>query len=193
MPASLVLASGSPRRRELLSHFGLPFVVFPAEVDERVAAGESPAAAAERLARAKAKAGRRASPGAVVVAADTLVALDGQIFGKPAGAAGAKRTLRSLSGRTHEVHTGLCVAGPAGIRSRAVTSRVRMRALSGGEIDWYVATGEPLDKAGAYAVQGRGAIFVEAIDGSWSNVVGLPLAELTPMLSEAGVALPWIA
>ena len=190
----LVLASASPRRRELLAHLGLAFEVFAPEIDESPLPGEAPARTAERLACEKAAAGRRAFPAAAVIAADTLVSPDGQTaLGKPATADDARRMLRLLSGKRHEVYTGLCVAGPGGRRSRTVTSAVRMRPLTEAEIDWYVATGEPLDKAGAYAIQGRGGVFVTAIDGSWSNVVGLPMAELTAMLSELGMALPWLA
>ena len=197
MPAAkppLVLASASPRRRELLAHLGLPFEIVRPEVDESLRAGEGPAEAVARLACEKAREGRRAHPAALVVAADTLVSLPGgEIFGKPRDAADAKRMLRALSGRAHEVRTGVCVAGPAGERSAVVTTEVRFRPLGDAEIGWYVGTGEPLDKAGAYAVQGKAAAFVAAIDGSWSNVVGLPLAELTVLLEGMGAPLPWLA
>jgi septum formation protein len=193
--ANLVLASASPRRRELLAQLGLPFEVFAPQVDETPGAGEvDTQQLVKRLALEKATAGRRAFPQARVIAADTLVALPGRLaLGKPSGAEEARRMLRSLSGRQHEVSTGVCVSSPERSVVRAVTTRVSMRTISDAEIDWYVGTGEPLDKAGAYAIQGRGAIFVSAIEGSWSNVVGLPMAELTEMLADIGVALPWLA
>ncbi len=199
MPATptpaLILASASPRRRELLSQLGLPFEIFAPQLDETPGPAEvDPAKLVERLAREKAAAGRRAFPAAVVIAADTEVALPGQrVFGKPANAEDARRMLGTLSGREHQVSSGVCVWTPERSATRTVVTRVRMRPMSGDEIDWYVATGEPLDKAGAYAIQGKGAIFVAAIEGSWSNVVGLPMAELTAMLSELGVVLPWQA
>jgi septum formation protein len=195
LASGLILASASPRRRELLAQLGLPFEVFEPRVDETPAAGELAAVQlVERLARAKAEAGRRAFPGATIIAADTEVALpERPVFGKPADAGDAKRMLRSLSGRQHQVCTGVCVASPERSIVRSVVTQVDMRPMSPAEIDWYVGTGEPLDKAGAYAIQGKGAIFVAAIQGSWSNVVGLPMAELTAMLSELGVALPWLA
>jgi septum formation protein len=192
-PPSLVLASTSPRRRELLAQLGVPFEVFSPQVDERPGPDELEATKlVERLAREKAEAGRRAFPGATVIAADTEVALPGQrTLGKPADAEDARRMLRSLAGRQHEVSTGVCVWSPERALARTVVTRVQLRPLSEAEIAWYVGTGEPLDKAGAYAIQGKGAIFVAAIEGSWSNVVGLPMAELTEMLAELGVGLPW--
>jgi len=190
----LVLASASPRRRELLSHLGLAFEIFRPDVDETPGPGEGAAALVERLAREKARAGAKAFPQALVVGADTLVSLPaGELFGKPRDASDAKRMLRALSGRTHEVRTGIAVVGPGASRAQVVTAQVRLRPLSDPEIAWYVSTGEPLDKAGAYAVQGKAAAFVQAIDGSWSNVVGLPLAELTVLLAELGAPLPWLA
>ena len=194
-PTALVLASASPRRRELLAQLGLPFEIFAPDVDERPGPGEFDATKlVERLAREKAEAGRRDSPDAIVIAADTEVALPRQrTLGKPADAEDARRMLRSLAGRQHEVSTGVCVWGPERRLARTVVTRVRVRPISEAEIAWYVGTGEPLDKAGAYAIQGKGAIFVAAIEGSWSNVVGLPMAELTEMLAESGVALPWQA
>jgi septum formation protein len=189
---SLVLASGSPRRRELFAHFGLPFEVFRPDLDEESKGLEDAPRWAERLAREKAQAGLAAHPEATVVAADTLVCVGGGLtFGKPDTNEDAKKMLRLLSGRSHEVFTGVCVATRARQWSQTVCTRVRMRPLGEAELDWYVATGEPLDKAGAYALQGRGSIFIEAIEGSWSNVVGLPLAELSTMLAGLGVALPW--
>ena len=191
-----MLASASPRRRGLLAQLGLPFEAFSPEVDEtpRAHTRLDTAKLVERLAGEKAAAGRTAFPQATVIAADTLVALPGQrALGKPTSTDDAKRMLRSLAGRRHEVSTGVCVASGDRSTTRVVVTRVQLRPISEAELDLYVATGEPADKAGAYAIQGKGAIFVEAIEGSWSNVVGLPMAELTAMLSDAGVVLPWLA
>lgn len=183
--AILVLASGSPRRRELLSAMGVDFTVRPAEIDESVQAGEAPVAYVERLARAKAMAA--AAPGEVVLAADTVVDLDGTVFAKPADADEARRTLATLSGRRHRVHTGVAVARDGRVISSVTTTEVTFRELSTSVIDDYVATGEPLDKAGAYGLQGRGGRFVAALAGSASNVVGLPMAPTAALLSAAGL------
>jgi septum formation protein len=177
---TLVLASGSPRRAQLLGHLGVAFEVRPADLDESVLPGEEARAYVERLARAKAAA--VAGGGELVIAADTTVEVDGTILGKPVDRADATRMLRLLSGRTHRVHTGVAVAD----RSIVVTTEVRFVDLTEGEIAWYVGSGEPLDKAGAYAIQGAGGAFVAGIDGSASNVVGLPLAELVDLLRAAG-------
>lgn len=213
-PMRLVLASGSPRRRELLALAGLLFETTRVDLDETPYPGETPAAYVERLAWEKARAAlsdlsaspslseqppglARAARGAlselstVVLAADTTVALDGEIFGKPLDAADARAMLRRLSGREHEVLTGLCVLGPERDVRRVVVSRVRFTRLSDEAIAWYVADGEPLDKAGAYGYQGKGALWVDGIVGSASNIVGLPLAETMAALVEAGVAPPW--
>ncbi len=207
-PSPLVLASGSPRRRELLALLGLPFERLSPDVDESPRPREEVAAWAERLAREKAQAGLSQRPHATIVAADTLVSLPpleplgpsgspeaetGRItFGKPQGAEDAKKQLRLLSGREHEVYTGVCVANARRLTSQTVVSRVRLRAFSEAELAWYVGTGEPLDKAGSYAVQGQGALFVKSIEGSWTSVVGLPVAELCAMLEGMGVPLPWL-
>ncbi|HVS03721.1 MAG TPA: Maf family protein, partial [Thermoanaerobaculia bacterium] len=182
----LVLASASPRRRELLAGLGLAVAVRPAAVDERLLPGEEAAAHVERLAREKAEA--VAAAGELVVAADTVVTLDGEVLGKPADAADARAMLRRLQGREHRVLSGVAVrdAGAGRTAAEVEVSRVRLAPLSEREIDWYVATGEPLDKAGAYGVQGRAALFVAGIEGSWSNVVGLPLALLYRLVAELG-------
>jgi septum formation protein len=177
---TVVLASGSPRRAQLLALLGVAFEVRPADLDESVLSGEDAMVYVERLARAKAAAA--AGVGDLVIAADTTVELDGEILGKPIDADDAARMLRLLSGRAHRVHTGLAVAE----RSMVVTTVVRFVELTDADIAWYVGTGEPLDKAGAYAIQGAGGAFVAAIDGSASNVVGLPLAELIVLLRAAG-------
>lgn len=182
----LLLASRSPRRAELLRLVGAHFDIAPSDVDERPLPEERAEAHVLRLAEAKARA---AEPGVangetVVLGADTVVTLDRAILGKPADEAEARRMLASLSGRIHEVWTGLFLYDPAHARGvgEAVRSIVKFSPLTADEIERYVATGEPLDKAGAYAVQGYGAAYVEAIEGSYTNVVGLPLGHLRHLL-----------
>ncbi len=189
MPPRLVLASQSPRRRELLEQLGFALDVRPARTDEAVHAGEPARDYVVRVAQEKA----RAVPGDVVLAADTAVVLGGEVLGKPRDADDAARMLAALSGTAHEVLTGVCVRRPA-IRIEAslvVATTVRFARLSPAQIAWYVDTREPLDKAGAYAIQGAGGAFVEGVDGSVSNVVGLPLAETAELLRRAGFPLPW--
>ncbi|HEU4332955.1 MAG TPA: Maf family protein [Candidatus Eisenbacteria bacterium] len=188
----LVLASRSPRRSELLTLVGAHFDVSPADVDESALPGERPDAHVLRLSETKARAAwaaREAAAGGsaeetLVLGADTIVTLDREILGKPAGPEEAARMLSSLSGRIHEVWTGIFLLDPSRNRGvgEAVRSIVKFARLTGEEIEGYVATGEPLDKAGAYAVQGYGAAFVEAIEGSYTNVVGLPLGHLRHLL-----------
>lgn len=185
----LILASRSPRRAELLRLVGAQFEITPADVDESALPEERAEAHVLRLAEAKARAAasRAASAeaeGTLVLGADTIVTLDRAILGKPADEEEARRMLASLSGRVHEVWTGLFLFDPTRDRGvgEAVRSIVKFSRLDSDEIDRYVATGEPLDKAGAYAVQGYGAAFVEAIEGSYSNVVGLPLGHLRHLL-----------
>jgi septum formation protein len=182
----LLLASASPRRRELLAQLGVRFIVAPVDVDESPQPGELPGALVSRLARAKAQAALAAAdPEQWVLGADTVVAVGREILGKPGDAAAAAAMLRRLSGRVHTVHSGLFLArrGLPG-HGRAVRTRVWMRAIGDPEIAEYLATGEPLGKAGAYAIQGRAAAFVRCIAGSYSNVVGLPLFELDSLLRE---------
>jgi septum formation protein len=188
-----VLASGSPRRRELLAGLGLTFTVRAADVDETPIPGEAPAACVRRLALAKAAA--RIDKGELVLAADTIVVLDGRLLGKPRDAADARRMLASIAGREHTVLTGMTLHDEPSGRQEAVVeaSRVRMARMSPHEIEWYVATGEPLDKAGSYAVQGMGALFVEAVYGSYTNVVGLPLPATYRLFSALGYDLRWFA
>jgi septum formation protein len=193
----LVLASRSPRRKELLEQLGLTVEVAPAEVDETPRPGESPETYVRRLAEAKARAvalGIRGGAPVFVLGADTAVVLDGRILGKPTDAKDAGRMLRLLSGRAHEVLTGyvILVLRPArsgGEPDRAagvVRTEVEFKALDEAEIETYVATGEPLDKAGAYAIQGVGGFMVRRINGSHSNVVGLPLCETIERLRRLG-------
>lgn len=199
-----MLASASPRRHELLARLGLPFEVRVADLDETPFPHEDPRAYVARLAAAKAEAVADAAPEAhvVVVAADTAVVVDGHLLGKPVDDPDAARMLRLLSGRTHQVLTGVAVAAradgfddPAGgtalLPARSITvdvavTEVTFAELSDDDIAWYVASGEPADKAGAYALQGRGAVFVASIHGSADNVIGLPLALTRRLLEDAG-------
>ena len=191
MDHMIILASNSPRRRELLAQIGLVFTVSPADVDESVLPGEAPEPYAVRLALDKARSAAMRAGKGIVIAADTIVVAGGAILGKPADAEDARRMLKALSGRQHEVVTGLAVMDAATRRSSARTSvtNVWFRDLSEREINAYVATGEPLDKAGAYGIQERGALMVERIEGCYSNVVGLPLSLLGEMLREFDIAI----
>ena len=191
--APLVLASASPRRRELLARAGVSFEVIPADIEESALPGETPGQIAARLARAKALAVAHRlgpDPARFVLGADTIVVLDESVLGKPRDARDAEAMLSLLVGRTHRVITAVVVARSRDLawRARTVESRVRLRPAELDEIRAYVATGEPLDKAGAYAVQGRGRRFVAEIAGSESNVVGLPLDETLDLLREAGAS-----
>ena len=183
----LVLASASPRRAELLKTAGFTFEVRPADVDETPRPAEPPATYALRVARDKALAAaeRVNRPDAWIRAADTVVVVDGGILGKPTGPAEARRMLSMLSGVVHEVLTAVVVRHAGSETSEVVSTRVRFAALSAAEIDWYVESGEPDGKAGAYAIQGLGSRFVDWIEGSWSNVVGLPVATVYRMLGGA--------
>jgi len=171
----LVLASASPRRRDLLEGLRLVFEVRSAEIDESVLADEAPEDHVLRLARAKAQA--VALPGELVLAADTVVVLESGILGKPVDPREAQQMLRQLAGRRHEVYSGVALFEPesGAIVSASDRSEVNIADLSDDEIEWYVSTGEPLDKAGSYAIQGLGALFVETIAGNYTNIVGLPL------------------
>jgi septum formation protein len=186
--ACLILASASPRRRELLHTLCSDFRVVPSDLEETLAAGSLGVAAAG-LALHKARAVAARVGEGIVLGADTIVVIDGQALGKPAGADEARAMLRRLRGREHEVITGVAVVDAHTGRSEAmaVVSRVRMTEYGEAEIEAYVATGEPLDKAGAYAIQGRGAALVAGLEGSFSNVVGLPLEETARMLATFGV------
>jgi septum formation protein len=196
----LVLASASPRRQELLRNAGIPFTVQPADIDEAPLAGESPRLCAERLAREKAIAVFQRQPTQVVLGADTIVVVDNAILGKPRDHDDAARMLRLLSGRTHEVITGVCLIHPsrddlgltAGtqkpeLESASDSTLVTMRQLSENEIRDYIATGEPMDKAGAYAIQGIASRWIPRIEGDYSNVVGVPVALVYAILTERGI------
>lgn len=193
-PATLVLASGSPRRRDLLGELGIAFEVRPTDVDESPAPGEVPVDLVRRLAVAKAEAGLAAAPehDVVVLGADTLVTVAGEVLGKPTDAADARRMLGLLSGTRHPVHTAVAVAWrsrgtAASISVEVVTTWVTMAELSNDDIAGYVATGDPMDKAGAYAIQEVGDRFVQSIEGPFDNVVGLPMDVTRRLLADAGL------
>ena len=199
----IILASASPRRAELLRAAGIEFDVMPANADETVHPGETPEAYVQRVAEAKAAAVRQRANGRPVLAADTVVVIDKVMLGKPVDREDAKRMLRMLSGRGHDVLTAVLLSrgptppSPHGgfgeprgsapqVDRRIVLTTVEFAQLTGDEIDWYVATGEPDDKAGAYAIQGYASRFVTRIDGSYSNVVGLPVSLVFQMIKDAG-------
>jgi nucleoside triphosphate pyrophosphatase len=187
LPVRFVLASASPRRAELLTAAGFEFDIIPADVDETPAPAELAREYALRVARAKAEyVARQFSDGRIILAADTVVVAGGRLMGKPADAREAHSMLKALSGVAHEVHTAVVVRSRGGQIEEVVTTEVRFNPLSEGEIAWYVSTGEAEGKAGAYAIQGRAARFIEQIVGSWSNVVGLPISTVYRLLSEAG-------
>lgn len=197
----IVLASASPRRADILSQLGVEFVVAPSDVDECVISGEAPRAYVERVAHDKVRAGLaalpvaqadRSGPTGVVLAADTIVVLDGQVLGKPASREHSLQMIRALVGRTHEVYT--CVVGARAtgrVATKTVVTEVTLRELSDAACAAYVATGEGMDKAGAYAAQGLGAGLIESIRGSYTNVVGLPAAETVNILQELGALPHW--
>ncbi|AIL63449.1 Maf family protein [Pseudomonas alkylphenolica] len=189
----LYLASGSPRRRELLTQIGVPFTTLSASVDESPLPNEAAPVYVERLARAKASAGlaallpRETNAALAVLGADTAVVLDGQILGKPVDRDDALAMLAALSGREHQVLTAVAVADQQRCLSVCVASQVRFRPISSEEAQAYWASGEPMDKAGAYAIQGLGAVFVQRIEGSYSAVVGLPLRETAELLGRFAI------
>ena len=185
---AIVLASSSPRRHELLARLGLTFAIAHPDIDETPRPGEDPIDYVSRLAVEKADA-VRAPADALVIAADTTVEVDGDILGKPEDPAEARAMLRRLSGRSHVTHTAVAARLDGATVHDAITTSVTFVELTDADIEWYVATGEPLDKAGAYAVQGAAGAFVERIDGSVSNVVGLPLHLVTRLAAQLGVRL----
>ncbi|MBN7771190.1 Maf-like protein [Marinobacter daepoensis] len=182
----LILASASPRRAELLEQIGARFQVVPADIDETPHPAESAIGYVERLAREKALAVAGSIPEAFVLGSDTSVVIDGQILGKPGAEEQARAMLRRLSGSTHQVMTAVALAQRNQCRSVVVTTDVTFRTLAEAEIEAYVATGEPMDKAGSYGIQGLGGIFVQELRGSYSAVVGLPLQETADLLADAG-------
>ena len=182
----LVLASGSPRRREILEFLHLEHEVRPPMVDEELRFGEDPGVQARRLAEEKASA-TQADPGELILAADTLVVIGGEILGKPVDSADAVRTLMKLQGRQHGVYTGLALRVGSRIESDVAVTQVWFRSLDAAECEEYVASGEPLDKAGAYGIQGFGAALVERIEGEYFNVMGLPVQLLLSLLARFGL------
>ena len=189
----LVLASASPRRAALLRAAGFEFDVIPAGIDEAMDPEEQPDGYARRVARLKAEAVVPLAPGRPILGADTIVVIDNGVLGKPADAADARRMLGVLSGRTHVVLTAVCLIDPAAesgrVQTRVARTSVEIAPLSRAEIDWYLASGETADKAGAYAVQGLASRFVTRIDGSYSNVVGLPVAVVYNLCKKAGLLI----
>jgi septum formation protein len=186
---ALCLASASPRRRELLAQIGVAYALARPDIDESVLFGESAADYVVRVARAKAHSVYARDAAVPVLAADTIVAIDGRICGKPASAAEGIAMLLQLSGRTHRVLTAVALAAAGTIEHRLSASKVRFRALSRAECLAYWCSGEPRDKAGGYAVQGRGAVFIEHLSGSYSGVMGLPLFETAQLLAAAGIRI----
>lgn len=185
----IILASGSPRRRELLEILGARFEVIPATEEETPRPGESPSAFAVRAARAKAELVAADHPRNPVLASDTVVDIDDRLLGKPRSTSEARAMLRLLSGRTHQVHTAVALVVEGSCRSLLDTADVRFISITDPTIDWYVATGEPMDKAGAYAVQGAGGILVESVSGSPQTVIGLPIHRLPKLFQQCGLDL----
>jgi septum formation protein len=187
----IILASTSPRRRDLLLQIGLDFTVDPADVDERALPDEPPETYAVRVALDKARVAAARTGSGIVIAADTIVVLDDAVLGKPSDPRDAERMLSMLSGKKHRVITGLAVINTATgtVLTRSSTTNVWFRDLSPEDIVWYVRTGEPLDKAGAYGIQEKGALLITRIEGCYFNVVGLPLSVLFEMLRELGIGL----
>lgn len=202
MQKRIYLASQSPRRLELLRQIGVDAMVLPlrqqggrADVDESPIKGEKPADYVQRVARMKVEAGvmavaGRRLPNMPIMAADTAVAVDGMVYGKPASAEQAAEWLRGYSGKTHKVYSGVALAWEGQIQAVLSTSSVRFRELGEAEIVAYVASREPMDKAGGYGVQGRAAVFIEHITGSYSGIMGLPLFETAALLRQVGIAIP---
>lgn len=183
----VVLASASPRRRELLNLIGIPHDVRPANVDETMRPREAPRRHAERLAREKASAIAVRDPNLITIGADTVVVINRKVLGKPADAEDAARMLGMLSGREHTVITAVAVSRGRELRSAVEEVRVKVRRLRDDEIEAYIATGEPMDKAGAYGIQGFGATIVERIEGDYFSVMGLPLVRLVGLMRDVGV------
>ena len=184
--ASFILASASPRRRELFQSIGLKFKIIPAHVNENYLAGESPRQHVKRLSIDKAMVIARKYPEAWVLGADTIVVIDGLILGKPKNKTQAREMLQNLSGREHKVFTGFTIAHVAAkiYKTKVIQSAVQFKTISPKEMDWYVSCDEPYDKAGGYAVQGKGAYFIQSIRGSYTNVIGLPLCEVLEELKK---------
>ena len=185
--AELILASGSPRRKELLETAGLTFRITVADITEVIPDGASPEEAVMSLAMQKAQAVAELNPDCVVLGSDTVVVNDGRILGKPADEADAKDMLRALSGKTHKVCTGVAIIGPEKTKNFCETTEVEFHELTEKEISDYVKTGEPMDKAGAYGIQGKGCVLVKRINGDYFNVVGLPVSKVYRELGDFNV------
>lgn len=183
----IVLASQSPRRRDLLELIGITHAVRPADIDETPLPGESPLDCVERLARTKGRTVAAQEPAAVIISADTVVVIDDHILNKPVDRDDARAMLGRLSGREHVVHTAVCVIRDGTEVAAVETVGVHFRPLTAGEIDAYIATGEPMDKAGAYGIQGYGATIVDRVEGDFFAVMGLPLVRLTRLLAAVGL------
>jgi len=185
MTSEIILASESPRRKELLGGLGLTFKIVVSGVPENQREGETPEEHVLRLAREKALAVSQGHPRSIVIGADTIVVIDGELLGKPENTPQARNMLQKLSGRTHEVITGFAMVRSGDVMiNQSVSSRVLFKKLSDEELDWYIQTKEPYDKAGAYAVQGMGAFFIKEIHGSYTNVIGLPLSEVVDAMKQ---------
>ena len=182
-PMNLILASGSPRRRELLSLYTTDFTVCVSDFDESTVQADTPVHLVEQLARGKCLAVSAQHPGAVVIGCDTVVDVNGEVFGKPHSTEDAKRMLRALSGAAHEVHTGVCISDGTRTESFVDSCRVTFFPLSGEEIDFYASTAEPYDKAGAYAIQGRAALWLDRIEGDYYTIMGLPVSRTVQLLA----------
>jgi septum formation protein len=188
----IILASSSPRRRHWLEAMRVPFEVQVPEVDETPLMDEDPSDLVLRLAELKAEVIARRNPGRWVMAADTTVAVDQHTLNKPVDAEDASRMLSLIQGRSHQVHTGFCMQRNDAVHSFVDTAQVFFRPLSEAQIQWYVATREPMDKAGAYAIQGIGALFIEAVEGSFSTVMGLPVERMGALFGHLGLLNPWM-
>jgi len=190
---SIILASKSPRRQELMRQVGIWVEIIPSIVEESPLEGETPEEHVIRLAEEKGKEVAARNPGRWVIGADTIVLIDGDVLGKPRNRKEAEAMLMRLSGKEHKVYTGICIIGPDGktLETQSVMTRVLIKELSLAEIEGYVKTGEPFDKAGGYAIQGMGAALVKEIHGSYSNVVGLPLCELVEILARMRAVVPF--
>lgn len=187
-----ILASASPRRRQWMEALQIPFEVWAPEVDETPLPDEGPEAMVERLARAKAEIVALVNPGRWVIAADTTVAVDHHVLGKPEDQADAARMLGLIQGRTHEVHTALCLRRDEEIHSLVDTAHVTLRPVSEAQARWYATTGEPMDKAGGYAVQGIAALFIEAIEGSFATVMGFPVERFSELITRLKLSGEWL-
>ena len=188
----LILASASPRRRHWMEAMRIPFELQAPQVDESPLLDEEPMELVLRLAELKAEVISRRNPGRWVLAADTTVAVDHHTLNKPVDVEDAVRMLTLIQGRAHQVHTGLCLQRDAQVHSFVDTAQVHFRPLSEAQIRWYVGTHEPMDKAGAYAIQGIGALFIEAVEGSFSTVMGLPVERMGALFGHLGLLKPWV-